>query len=110
MRTEQELMQEIRWRKKLYRTQKQFRRLVTAGAGIGALLLAALILAPNIRGNGSEHMTSTTLGATILGPEAGGYVIVALLAFAMGIVVSMIILKRKQIKVLEDKKEEKTHE
>ena len=111
MRSNEELMKEILKRKKAYQAKRKLRRLEIAGAGLGALLIAALILAPGI--SGSSNLAQgpiSTLGATILGPEAGGYVIVALLAFALGIAVSQIILKRKQLKALDDTKEENTHE
>ena len=111
MRSNEELMKGILERKAVYRAQKQFRHLAIAGAGLGILLIAALMVAPGIKDNISPAQGPvSTLGATILGPEAGGYVIVALLAFALGIAVSQIILKRKQMKVLEEKKEERTHE
>ena len=97
MRSNEELMKGILERKAAYQAQKQFRHLAIAGAGLGMLLVAALIVAPGIRDYSVQTQAAdSTLGATILGPEAGGYVIVALLAFALGIVVSAMIRKRKE--------------
>ena len=96
MRSNEELMKGILERKKAYQAQKQFRHLAIAGAGLGILLVAALIFAPGIRGSNPAQGPVSTLGATILGPEAGGYVIVALLAFALGIVVASAIQKKKE--------------
>ena len=97
MRSSEELMKEILERKAVYQKQRYLRRLKAAGIMLGCLLAAALVIAPTITGGGDPAQGPvSTLGATILGPEAGGYVIVALLAFALGIVVTSIIQKRKQ--------------
>ena len=97
MRSNEELMKGILERKAAYQAQKQLRRLKIAGAGLGILLIASLILAPGIRGNAVRTQpANSTLGSTILGPEAGGYVIVALLAFALGVVVAPMIRKLKE--------------
>ena len=44
-----------------------------------------------------EQFAAYSMGAMILGPETGGYVIVALLAFALGIVVTIQIQKHRQV-------------
>lgn len=95
MRSIEEQMKEILRRKEYYLAIRQIRRLAVLGTGIGFLLMTALLLAPGISGV-VEQPAASTLGATILGPEAGGYVIVALLAFALGIVVTLMIQHRKK--------------
>ncbi len=96
MRSNEELMKGILERKAVYRTRKQLRQLRITGVGLGMLLIFSLIIAPGIRGNAiPTQMARSTLGATILGPEAGGYVIVALLAFSLGVVVATVIRKKK---------------
>ena len=47
---------------------------------------------------GAEQYTAYAMGAMILGPETGNYVIVALLACALGIVVTILIQKHKRMK------------
>jgi hypothetical protein len=42
------------------------------------------------------------MGSTILGPEIGGYVIVALLAFSLGIIVTRLIQKYQSLKKQSD--------
>ena len=97
MRSNEELMKGILERKAVYQAQKQIRHLAIAGAGLSVLLIAALIFVPSIRSGTSQvSQKATDLGATILGPEAGGYVIVALLAFALGIIVASAIRKKKE--------------
>ena len=95
MRSIEEQMKEILRRKEYYLALKQFSRLAFLGAGLGFLLIAALMLVPGIQGTVTQPQASA-LGATILGPEAGGYVIVGLLAFALGVVITVLIQRRKK--------------
>lgn len=97
MRSIEEQMKEILQRKEYYLALKQFSRLAFLGAGLGFLLIAALMLVPGIQGTVTQPQASA-LGATILGPEAGGYVIVALLAFALGIVITITTQKHRRMK------------
>ena len=94
MRSIEDQMDEIRRRSSLYREKKQIRRLSLLATGIGALLIAVLVFAPGVSGTVGE--SSSVLGATILGPEAGGYVIAALLSFALGIIVTLITQKYRK--------------
>ncbi|MCR5488011.1 MAG: hypothetical protein K6F35_10910 [Lachnospiraceae bacterium] len=94
MRSIEEQMTEIRRRSTLYREKKQVRNLSIVAAGLGALLLAVLYFAPGV--SGVVGKSGSVLGATILGPQAGGYVIVALLAFALGILSAIITQKYRK--------------
>ena len=93
MRSIEDQMAEIRRRSLLYREKKQIRVLSLLASGIGVLLMAVLMIAPGV--SGTVGISNSHLGATILGPEAGGYVIVALLAFTLGITMSLIAVKRR---------------
>ena len=97
MRSNEELMQGILQRKAVYLAQRQVRRLTVVGAGLAALLLSTLFIVPGITGS-EEQYAANAMGATILGPEMGGYVILALPAFALGIIVTILIQKHRQIK------------
>ena len=94
MRSIEEQMSEIRRKSSLYREKKQIRRLSLLAAGMGAMLMMVLMLAPGVSGTVGE--SSSVLGATILGPEAGGYVITALLSFALGVIVTIITQKYRK--------------
>ena len=59
------------------------------------IVTGMLCLAPGITGSVGQQ-NATAMGATILGSEAGGYVIVALLAFTLGIVTTLLIQNRKK--------------
>ena len=64
------------------------------GAAACILSLALLTMIASFPGSGVP-VRSTALGAFLLGPETGGYVIVALAAFALGIVFSVIALRKR---------------
>lgn len=57
-----------------------------------ALALALITMIGALSGRGAE-VHGTALGAFLLGPEAGGYVIVALIAFGLGIAVTLVTQK-----------------
>ena len=96
MRSVEEQMQEILRRRTYYKLKKEIRRLSAAAVGLAAMLIAAVIFAPMIADT-SGAGSATVYGSTILGPEAGGYVIVALLAFTLGVVITTALQKtRKQ--------------
>ena len=94
MRSIEEQMAEIRLRSSLYREKKQICAMSFAAAGLGLLLMAVLIFAPGV--SGTVGKSSLVLGATILGPEAGGYVIAALLSFALGVIVTIVTQKYRK--------------
>jgi len=96
MRSNEDLMEGIRRKKTVYLAQRQVRRLTVIGASLMTLLVIVLLIIPGMTGR-VEQYTSYRMGATILGPETGGYVIVEVLAVAAGIVAAVIIGKRKQI-------------
>ena len=71
------------------------------------MLSAALVLILMIggfAGCGAE-IRGTALGAFLLGPETGGYVLVALIAFALGIAAALLAQRHKRMKQREEKKE-----
>lgn len=95
MRSNEELMKGILQRKAVYLERRQTRRLAITGVSLAALLTLALCAAPGVSGP-IERQAVSAMGATILGPEAGGYVIVALLAFALGVVISLTVQKLRE--------------
>ena len=95
MRSIEDQIIEIRRRSLLYREKKQIRALSLLASGLGVLLMAVLLLAPGV--SGTVGIGSSHLGATILGPEAGGYVIAALISFALRVIVTIITQKYRNI-------------
>lgn len=94
MRSIEDQIAEITRRRSYYTERKKIRRLSYLATGIGTLLAAALLLVPGVRG--TIGISNTLLGSMILGAETGGYIIVALLAFALGITITLIIQKYRK--------------
>lgn len=97
MHSIEEQMAEIKKRKTFYTVKKQLRGLSAAAAALALLLIGAMVYAPGVRGN-ADAVTGSVYGSTILGPEAGGYVIVGLISFALGVVITIIVQKTKKMK------------
>lgn len=89
MRTVEEQMIEITKRKKSYQAAKNSRRFAVTGAG---LLLVLILVIEAVPGPTEivEQNALSVLGSTILGAKEGGYILVALLAFALGVCTTML--------------------
>ena len=96
MRSVEEQITEINRRREYYTIRKQCRSLSVIATVLSLLLISLMVYAPRVSGQ-IDMEYSSFLGATILGPEAGGYVIVGLLAFALGIIVTLLIQKKKNL-------------
>ena len=84
------------------RQEENWTRLL--GGATVALALALITMIGGFARRGAE-VHGTALGAFLLGPEAGGYVLVALIAFALGIAATMLAQKHRRMKQDEGKKE-----
>ena len=91
-------------RAEIVRHRQEENRARLLGGATMALVLALITMIGGFAGRGAE-MRGTALGAFLLGPEAGGYVIVALIAFALGIAAAMLAQRHRQMKQREEKKE-----
>jgi len=97
-------LNEIFRRAEAVRRKRDERVARALGGATGALALALIVMIGGLSGRGAE-IHGTALGAFLLGPEAGGYVLVALIAFALGIVLALLAQKHRQTKEHEGKKE-----
>ena len=72
------------------------RRTIRALAGATGALFMALVLAI---GFGPHRVSSNRLrsvyGSFLLSPEAGGYVLAAVIAFALGVTVTLLCIRRR---------------
>ena len=75
--------------------QRRSRRACRALSGTAGLLFAALVA---VIGLGPEQqapgVTGSVYGSFLLSPQAGGYVLAAVIAFALGVAVTLLILNR----------------
>lgn len=97
-------LDEIFRRAEAVRRRQEANRARLLGGATAALALALIVMIGGFAGHGAE-VHGTALGAFLLGPEAGGYVLVALIAFALGIVLALLAQKHRQTKEHEGKKE-----
>ena len=88
MRSIEEQMKEISRRKKRYENGVKNRLLVMTGAGLLMSLIAVVSIAPGANAV-YEQSTTTVLGSTILDAKTGGYVLAALIGFALGVIVTL---------------------
>ena len=97
MMSRDERLDEIFCRAREIRRRRESRRTKALGGMTAALSLGLVALIGLLAGRGTA-VHGTSLGAFLLGPEAGGYVIVALLAFALGIGIAVLSMRKKRSK------------
>ena len=84
MRSVEEQMKEISRRKKRFEDARKSRMYAAAGAVLLMALVVVITFAPGTVAV-FEQNRMTVLGSTILGAKTGGYVLVALTAFTLGV-------------------------
>ena len=89
MKSIEEQMKEISRRKKRYENARKGRVLAVTGSGLLLSLIAVILTAPGTEAV-FERSKTTVLGSTILGAKTGGYVLAALIAFTLGVFVTLI--------------------
>ena len=104
MRSIEEQMKEIKRRKEIYQAMKSLRRKMIAeavSAGICVVMMIAVIcFLPELR-LASEQAPVRQYGSLILALPAAGYVLIALLSFALGVAVTLLRQHWKRRKDLE---------
>lgn len=104
----EERLDEIMRRASAIRRTREARRVAALG-GSTAVLALGLVVLIGMMSRGGASVRPTALGAFLLGPEAGGYVIVALLAFAMGAAVTELgrrLRSKRAMNTMRDKEEQ----
>ena len=102
--TTDEALQEVLKKSETIRKKREKRK-VQLLSGAVALLFAGLILTiSQYAGGGAAQSTETSYGAFLLSAEVGGYILVALIAFAAGVILTMILQKYRWD--MEDKKKD----
>ena len=76
--------------------RRRNRRIDRLLAGFASALLAGLVLVISLLpgGSGASH-TGTVYGSFLLSAEAGGYVLAAVIAFVLGIVFTLLCIRRR---------------
>ena len=95
-------VREVRLRSEQVRKRRENRALGWFSLGICSILLIltlAATSAPKLP-PGSEGSAAT--GSFLLSPEAGGYILAIVVAFALGVTVTLLALQRKRTKPPEE--------
>ena len=85
------------------RDRRACRRL--SGAA-GALLTALVLVIALLPETAATAYNGSVYGSFLLSAEAGGYVLAAVIAFALGVAVTLLCLKRKKLSSEDKTKEE----
>ena len=89
MKSVEEQMKEISRRRKRYENVRKNRVFAITGSCLLMSLVAVISIAPGIEVS-YEQSKTTVLGSTILDAKTGGYVLAALIAFTLGVLVTLI--------------------
>lgn len=100
VRSIEEQKAEIGRLRSYYIERRHMRNLSVMAALMSVALIVLVIIAPTVTGN-VEVSGTHFFGSTILVPEAGGYVLVGVIAFALGVVITAILQKYRRLKELE---------
>ena len=96
--TTEEAVAEIMRRSEQIMIRRDRRACRRLSGAAGALLAALVLVIAVMPGGGAAAPTESVYGAFLLSREAGGYVLAAVLAFALGVAVTLLCLKRKRSK------------
>ena len=94
--TSEEALAEIMQRKDRI-VQRRIRRACQALAGVSCLLTVLLLAVISVLpGRSGQASAETVYGSFLLSAEAGGYVLAAVIAFALGVLVTLLCLKHRK--------------
>ncbi len=95
MRTSEERIALLYERARALRRREDEKRLILTGGASGTLLavLLAVMLHLDLRSGGMAGNQFT--GASLLGESAGGYVLVAVIAFVVAVVITVLCLRSR---------------
>lgn len=95
--TTEEALEEIRKRKEKI-TEKRNRRMMAGMTAAAAVLTAALVALIGLFSGEGMTYSDSVYGSFLLSREAGGYVLAAVIAFVLGVVVTLLCLKWKKLR------------
>ncbi len=96
--TSQEQMEQILNRSAQLREEKERHRTGALSASAGALVLVLAVSIIALGRTGYVEEARGAYGAFLLSPDVGGYVLVAVLAFAVGVLLTVLIHRYRQRK------------
>lgn len=102
--TEQAVAEALRRGERIIiRRDRRACRMLSGMAGVLLVMLAAVI--GFLPGGGTGAARDSVYGSFLLSPEAGGYVLAAVIAFALGVVITLLCLRRRRMTGKQDDRE-----
>ncbi len=86
-------------------SKKRERRVGTVLSCAAAALFCALLAVTALLSGGSPAPAGTVYGSSILSPSAGGYVLIGVLAFALGVVVTLLCVRWREKRLAQSREE-----
>lgn len=105
--TPEERISSLHMRMDALKEKRERRRTAALGVGGGLLALCLMLLIADFGKSDSGGAPSPYSGATMMFENIGGYVLVAVLAFMLGVVITVALIKRKNRTDAGEKQEEK---
>ena len=107
--TTQEAMQEIMRRSEAVSMKRYRRACQRLSAAAGTLLAALVLVIALLPGKAGSNSAGSVYGSFLLSEAAGGYVLAAVIAFVLGVVVTLYCFSRRN-KAAEKKDTERKEE
>ncbi|MBR3635054.1 MAG: hypothetical protein IKN47_02565 [Lachnospiraceae bacterium] len=94
--SDEDALKEVLKRKKTV-TRKRNAKASAYLAGVSAILFAALVSVISLfpQGSSVSGSTASVYGSFLLGRQAGGYVLVSVIAFILGVTVTLVCIRYK---------------
>lgn len=106
--TTEEALSEIMRRSRLATIRRYRRACRMLSGGAGALLALLALVIALLPGKAAITHSGSVYGSFLLTQEAGGYVLAAVIAFSLGVAVTLLCLKRKSKNEKQNDQEEES--
>ena len=96
--TTEEALAEIMRRREVIEFRKERRECRILSAAVGTLFALLIMVTAVLPGKPEYVSAGSVYGAFLLGQEAGGYVLTAVIAFVLGVTVTLLCIKFKNLR------------
>ena len=98
MKTTKEITREVLIRSGTVRKNNELKRIRALSGSSAAVFACLTMVIVSFAGYGKEEIPGTQYGAFLLSAETGGYILVAVLAFVFGVIMTILAMKYKKLK------------
>lgn len=89
-------LREIMRRSEIIKKKKDYKKLYTLTASASSLLLVLVVFIVGLGGIEAAGTDRTAYGSFLLSPQAGGYVLTAVIAFGVGVLLTILTQKHRK--------------